>query len=178
MNKTHLVLIILLLSVTACSDDEAVDPRLGLEGTYRLGAFEFSYADVHDGVMSNDSTVALTTGPRIRLKTIDGSPNRMEIDFEEMIEDMMGYFSPTVVADIRVESKYPTMITLNGNSFRLDESRFNLVVTDGATTGIARGHITLNGELGQDQLHFDFEVFIGGFAGGVLLKGSASGEKE
>lgn len=178
MNKRNHALILLLLLVAACGDDEVVDPRLGLEGTYRLQQLEYSYADVHEGVMTNDSTVSLTTGPRIRLKATDSSPNKMEIDFEELIEDTMGYFSPMVVADIRVESKYPTMITLTGNSFSLDQSRFNLVVADGATTGLARAHITMDGQVAQDELQFDFEVFIGGFAGGVLLKGSASGEKE
>lgn len=174
MNKRHFPLLLLLLAVAACS--EVPDPRPAFEGTYRLQEFQFTYATLVNDTIADDTILSNTAGPRILVKATGGLPNKMEIDFEELVEDLVVQASPQHVGDVRVESKYPIMITLTSNAFILDESRFNTVAIDGETTVIIRSRITMDGRFEQNELRFDFEAVLGNNS--VIFTGTFTGLRQ
>lgn len=92
------------------------------------------------------------------------------------MEDLVVQASPQHVGDVRVESKYPIMITLTSNAFILDESRFNTVAIDGETTVIIRSRITMDGRFEQNELRFDFEAVLGNNS--VIFTGTFTGLRQ
>lgn len=175
--------------LAACDSDgnDPIDPRLAFEGRFVLEEFQFRFrhsrTDGDSTEVTIDSTVTVTTNPRLFFESVEGGSRSMMLDPIEFMEVthfvMWDVFAGGDVVGIEPEFLRLPIVVVGGSAFEVENTRFRTRVTtrNGEQLTLSWEEFAGNGALQGNVLDFEFSMLLDLSDQKFQTEGSASGLK-
>ena len=170
-------LILLTVSFFGCKDNEDPDPRQAYLNTYKMDDFEV-HLFTNDGT---DSTFVVSNNSEIDFeKDDDLDADELKIELEEFLEDAITESLRAYIPGVLTYADFDDdlIVDVSGNEFDLDNSEFQLTISNSGSTDIFPSDVEGSGEISGEDIEFEFEIVIHVGVSTITMEGTIEGEKD